>query len=213
MTREQAKQVALIQMLHELQDKGTKVDDIYVAAPMPGKNSWTYLEVIESIIKDEPMENASELCYALRRVVNSDPDRSEMILDIWRGLQLKRAIVFYNFDYELDILKSLDFGAPIAEWNGHKHEPIPDTNEWVYLVQYNAGSEGWNCIRTNVIIFYSQNYSYRTMQQAAGRIDRLNTPFDILNYYHLVSSAPIDRAIKMALAKKKKFNEGSFIQW
>ena len=166
-----------------------------------------------NIWKDEPMENASELCYALRRVVNSDPDRSEMILDIWRGLQLKRAIVFYNFDYELDILKSLDFGAPIAEWNGHKHEPIPDTNEWVYLVQYNAGSEGWNCIRTNVIIFYSQNYSYRTMQQAAGRIDRLNTPFDILNYYHLVSSAPIDRAIKMALAKKKKFNEGSFIQW
>ena len=168
-----------------------------------------------NIWEDKPIENASELCYALRKVVNSDPDRANTVLEIWQCQYLKRVIIFYNFDYELEILKSLDFGpdVEVAEWNGHQHQPVPDGDKWVYLVQYNAGAEGWNCIRTNVIIFYSQNYSYRTMQQAAGRIDRLNTPFDMLNYYHLISPAPIDRAIKAALAKKKKFNEGSFIQW
>lgn len=165
-----------------------------------------------NIWENKPIESVSELCYSLRKVVNSDPDRASTVLEIWQRLDLKRVIIFYNFDYELDILKSLDYGpdAEVAEWNGHKHQSIPEGNTWVYLVQYNAGAEGWNCIRTNTIIFYSQNYSYRTMLQAAGRIDRRNTPFDILTYYHLVSSAPIDRAIKMALMKKKKFNEGKF---
>lgn len=160
--------------------------------------------------KDEPIQNASGLCYALRRVCNEDISRQKELLDIFKTH--KKIIVFYNFDYELDILRNLKYGnnVKVAEWNGHKHEPVPKTDKWVYLVQYTAGAEGWNCITTDTIVFYSQNYSYKVMIQSAGRIDRMNTPFEDLYYYHLKSHSPIDIAISKALKQKKKFNEKEF---
>ena len=165
-----------------------------------------------NVYTESPIENVSELGYVIRRVVNADPSRTEEIKKIMQ--KHKRIIIFYNFDYELEILKKLgvDSDTPIAEWNGHKHEPIPETDKWLYLVQYAAGSEGWNCTKTNAIIFYSQNYSYKTMEQASGRIDRLNTKYKDLYYYHIRSNAPIDIAIYRALKKKQRFNESRFFQ-
>lgn len=186
---------------------------------------------------DLPIENASEFCYVLRKIVNSDPSRLYALMDILK--KKTKAIIFYNFDYELELLRRL-FGdthkiteknankqEPItkddipwlhivderiakAEWNGHKHEDIPKSDYWVYLVQYAAGSEGWNCITTDTIIFYSQNYSYRVVTQASGRTDRMNTPFIDLYYYHLRSNSKIDLAIRDAQKRKKKFNEKGF---
>ena len=159
-----------------------------------------------------PIENAAELCYELRKVVNADESRSMECVRLVE--KHKKAIIFYNFDYELEILRQTDWpkGTLVAEWNGHKHEKIPDGSQWVYLVQYTAGAEGWNCIRTDTIIFYSQNYSYRTTIQASGRIDRLNTPFIDLYYYHLKSRSGIDLAISKALKSKKNFNERMFLK-
>lgn len=160
--------------------------------------------------KDEPIQDAGGLCYVLRRAVNSDEGR----IDILKGLMEAhpRAIVFYNFDYELELLRHYGDVANIeyAEWNGHRHEPIPKNTSWLYFVQYNAGGEGWNCIETDTTIFYAQNYSYRMMVQASGRIDRMNTPYRDLYYYHLFSDARIDKAIKSCLEKKKDFNEKTF---
>ena len=165
------------------------------------------------IWNDEPITNAGGLCYALRKIVNSHESRSTKLLELFETHQ--KMIVFYNFDYELEILKSLYFGEGviIAEWNGHKHEPTPTGNRWVYLVQYTAGAEGWNCITTDTIVFYSLNYSYKIMHQSAGRIDRLNTPYKDLHYYYLKSRSGIDLAIERALNDKRKFNESSFIQF
>lgn len=165
------------------------------------------------IWNDEPIVNASGLCYALRKIVNSHESRSTKLLELFETHQ--KMIVFYNFDYELEILKSLYFGEGVivAEWNGHKHEPTPTGNRWVYLVQYTAGAEGWNCITTDTIVFYSLNYSYKIMHQSAGRIDRLNTPYKDLHYYYLKSRSGIDLAIERALNDKRKFNESSFIQF
>lgn len=166
-----------------------------------------------NIYKDEPIINASELCYVLRRIVNSDESRQVAVLEIFE--KHPRIIIFYNFNYELEILKSLGYGddVEIAEWNGNKHQPVPDSDKWVYLVQYNAGAEGWNCIKTDTIIFYSQNYSYKIMKQSSGRIDRLNTPYKELYYYHLVSKSGIDLMISRALKEKKNFNETKYIKW
>lgn len=160
---------------------------------------------------NKPIKNASELCYLLRKIVNRDESRQKALLEIFE--KHPKMIVFYNFDYELDILKGIYYGdeVEIAEWNGHKHSPVPEGNRWVYLVQYTAGAEGWNCISTDTIVFYSQNYSYKVMQQASGRIDRLNTPYTDLYYYHLKSRSGIDLAISRALKEKKKFNETRWI--
>ena len=160
---------------------------------------------------NKPIRNATELCYLLRKIVNSDPSRANLVKQTVK--EHRKVIIFYNFDYELDILRNLDYGSEVmvAEWNGHKHEPIPDSESWVYLVQYTAGAEGWECIQTDTIIFYSQNYSYKVMIQAAGRINRINTPYKNLFYYHYRSRANIDLAISAALTKKKKFNESKFV--
>lgn len=162
--------------------------------------------------KKEPIENASELCQCLRRVCNESESKQLALLEIFE--ERSKIIVFYNYDYELDILKQLGYGTnvEIAEWNGHKHQPIPESSKWVYLVQYNAGAEGWNCVKTDTIVFYSQNYSFKMMEQARGRINRMNTPYTDLYYYNLKSKSSIDLSIDKALRNKKKFNERRFAQ-
>ena len=162
------------------------------------KTSW-------NVFTNEPIKTAAECCYTLRKLVNSDPSRLNAIYDILS--EKKKAIIFYSYDYELDILRSLSSITSVAERNGHKHQLIPNTDSWVYLVQYASGAEGWNCIETDTIIFYSMQYSYKTYMQARGRIDRMNTKHKDLYYYILRSDASIDRAIKKALNNKKDFNE------
>lgn len=169
------------------------------------RNRW-------NIWENRPIENAGEYCYCLRKLVNSDESRIVQVLEIFE--KHPRVIIFYNFDYELEMLKSAYYGdgVEVAEWNGHKHQPLPTTDKWVYLVQYTSGAEGWNCITTDTIIFYSQNYSYKIMAQSSGRIDRLNTPYRDLYYYHLKSRSGIDLAIAKAVDNKKKFNETGFYE-
>jgi superfamily II DNA or RNA helicase len=160
------------------------------------RNPWT----------NKPVKNASELFYLFRKIVNSDKSRIKVMKDLIS--KHDRLIIFYNFDYELDMLRNLGslLNVNTKEWNGHKHEEVPETNKWIYLVQYMSGAEGCNCITTDTIVFYSQSYSYKTMIQAAGRIDRLNTPYKDLFYYYLKSESPIDIAISKALKEKKNFN-------
>jgi hypothetical protein len=161
--------------------------------------------------KDKPIKNMAELVFNSRKVVNSSIDRLTQTLVLLE--KHRRLVIFYNFNYELDILRTLpdyDSDIKVSEYNGHKHEPIPDSEKWAYLVQYISGSEAWNCIETNVILFYSLNYSYRMMIQAAGRIDRMNTPFSKLYYYRFISDSLIDKAIKKSIKNKKKFNEIKF---
>ena len=187
-------------------------EDVYVSYDIP-----LYKDVTRSRwdpYKNEPIPDASGLCYVWRKIVNTSEARQVALLEIFE--KHPKLIIFYNFNYELDILKEMFgvyAGVQVAEWNGHKHESIPTGSSWVYLVQYTAGAEGWNCITTDTIVFYSQNYSYKIRQQAAGRIDRLNTPYTDLYYYHLKSRSGIDLAISKALKEKKKFNESKYVKW
>lgn len=160
--------------------------------------------------EDRPIESAGELCYIWRRISNTDDSRQLKLLEIFEDHP--RLIVFYNFDYELDILRECFQGQKVAEWNGHKHEMLPHGKSWVYLVQYTAGAEAWNCITTDTIVFFSPNYSYKIMTQAAGRIDRANTPYIHLYYYHLRTRSGIDMAIQKAYNQKKNFNEAMYVR-
>ena len=164
------------------------------------------------IYDDEPIEEMGKLCYVLRRVSNDNVSRYSKLMDL--ALEHKKVIVFYNFTYELEALRELfkSIRYPIGEWNGQLHTDIPTGKKWAYLCQYTAACEGWNCINTDTIIFFSQNYSYKITEQAAGRIDRLNTPFKDLYYYHFRSTSPIDLAIKRALTQKRTFNEKIFMR-
>ena len=168
-------------------------------------NRWDFLE-------DKPIENASRFTQLQRRIVNADPERIERLEEIIKAH--KKVIIFYNFDYERDMMLELFDKMKISfgELNGHYHDMIPDDECWTYIVQYNSGSEGWNCVDTNVIVFYSLSYSYRMMHQAAGRIDRRNTPYKDLYYYYFQSDSSIDKAILKSLAKKKDFNEKKYYQ-
>ena len=178
-----------------------------------------YSEEKYSIIKDElwnfyevqPIRDAAQRVYLERKVVNSDKSRIEHLKELID--QHPKVIVFYNFDYELDILREFIKSNDLTkgELNGHMHQPLPKGDSWIYLVQYMAGAEAWNCIETNAMIFYSQNYSYKMMEQASGRISRMNTPYPVLYYYHFVSDSPIDKSINRALKRKKKFNENKYI--
>ena len=197
--------------------------------------------------EERPIRNGSERCALVRKVVNSDPTRLANVRKVLADHP--RLIVFYNFDYELEILRTLcnqnstldmdrektggssglitaTAEAPgstsmspiipesfaLAEWNRPKHQKVPSTDAWIYLVQYTAGAEAWNCTATDAILFYSLTYSYRMFKQAHGRIDRLDTKYTDLYYYTLRSASKIDAAVFDALARKENFNEMRFLR-
>ena len=168
------------------------------------KNRW-------DIFSDKPIENASDLFRVVRRIVNTDPHR---ISEFERLVsEIPKVIVFYNYNYELEIIRDVldKIKKPYSEWNGHRHDDIKtNEDEWAYVVQYLAGSNGWNCTLTNSMIFYSECGKYNKMHQASGRIDRRNTPFKELNYYHLISNASVDKRIRNAFKAGKDFNIRKF---
>lgn len=177
-------------------------DELYKRA---SKDRW-------HVYENRPIQDVSELFALLRKIVNSDVSRLGELMKIME--KHPRLIIFYNFNYELEMLRILarTTGITYGEWNGHKHQPVPTTEKWLYLVQYTAGAEGWNCITTDAMVFWSLNYSYKIWYQSQGRIDRMNTPFIDLWYYVFRSSSMIDRGIWQALMGKKKFNEKEFVK-
>jgi hypothetical protein len=162
------------------------------------------------VYEDRPIKDIQELFAVMRKVVNSDLDRYAAVMQLLE--RHPKMIIFYNFNYELDILRTLcqTIDVVFSEWNGHKHEELPEGDSWIYLVQYTAGAEGWNCTTTDTVVFWSQNYSYKVIEQARGRVDRLNTPFTDLYYYTLRSNSSIDNAIAKAVAQKKTFSENKY---
>jgi len=182
--------------------------DLYKSVIRNRTSPYKKIKLMGRII-DKPIDNASEFCSILRRISNSSPERLNIVDKILE--KFDRVIIFYNFDFELEDLRNHDWGdKEVAECNGHKHDPCPTSDKWVYLLQYNAGNEAWNCITTNCMIFYSENYSYRIMKQASGRIDRSNSPYTDLYYWHIRTMSSIDVQINRALVNKKKFNTATF---
>lgn len=163
-----------------------------------------------NIYEERPLKDVGELFRVMRKLVNTDTSRYAAIMKLME--KHPKLIIFYNFDYELEMLRILALSTMMhkAEWNGHKHEDIPVSESWLYFVQYTAGAEGWNCIETDAVAFWSLNYSYKLFEQSKGRIDRLNTPFTDLYYYVLRSMSSIDGSVYKAITTKTNFNERSF---
>lgn len=163
-----------------------------------------------NVYEDRPIKDISELFRVMRRVVNSDPSRIENLRMLMK--MHDRLIVFYSFNYELEILRPLCPEIDVFELNGHRKDTLPSFGKWLYLVQYVAGAEAWNCTSTDAMVLYSLTYSYKNYMQAMGRIDRLDTQYDSLYYYLFISNSLVDRAIKQSLTSKKNFNEKKFVR-
>lgn len=206
---EKHREEVLVTMLYEKPAVSHHID---IFVPYDAEKYHTVWKTRWNPYTDKPFKQISDLCVGLRRITNEDPRRLEKVQEICE--QRCRVVIFYNFNYELEMLRDMckQMDVTYSEWNGHKHEKIPDTDKWIYLVQYTAGAEGWECVETNTVIFYSQSYSYKATIQASGRIDRLTTPFTDLYFYHITSKSPIDVAIGKTLNRKEEFNEKAFVE-
>jgi len=184
------------------------------------------------VYENRPLTTGAELWRVVKRVVYSDATRLTAVRSLIQ--EHPKLIVFYNYDFELEILRKLgETGAPsqktepsssstsnakgtgansvaMAEWNGHKHEEIPKTDSWVYLVQYVAGAEAWETTETDAMVFYSLPHSYKNWHQSFGRIDRITTKFKDLHYYTLFAGTYYERSIRNSLRAKRSFNESAF---
>lgn len=179
--------------------------------------------------ENRPAKDIQEVFRLIRQLINSDPSRLTAVLEAIDSHP--KLIVFYNFNYERTLIHGLvqsltkfesrkipstsmstnpSSSITMAEWSGHIHQSIPKTDRWLYIVQYAAGAEAWNCIETDAMLFYSLTYSGKVFEQCQGRIDRINTPFKDLHYYILRSEAPVETGIWDSLMNKKDFNEKDF---
>lgn len=193
-------------------DRHTKRHKHYTYCQYDVMDYKTVGETLINPYTEYPIQSASELSQTLRRIVNESEDRQNKALEMMRSID--KLIIFYNYNYELELLRELAklTGKHLYEYNGHKHEFVGKEKQWIYLVQYTAGAEGWNCITTDSILFYSVNHSYKKMEQAMGRIDRMNTPYTSLHYYFMTSKATIDMATLRAINNKKEFNESLWVR-
>lgn len=183
--------------------------EIYCSYPV---EDYEWVKTHRKALKTgEPLRDAAAVCNALRSLCGASEGRSRALLEIMGSHE--KLIIFYNFDYELEIIREVvaQDGRECAEWNGHFHDPLPSSGRWAYLVQYTAGSDAWNCTTTDTIVFWSMSYSWRQMEQAEGRIDRIDTPYRDLWYYRLTSKSSIEEAIRRAVSRKKVFNERAFL--
>lgn len=184
--------------------------EIEVPVEYPSEAQNRILRDRWNIYKEEPIADIAGALACLRRALNTHPSRLAALTDVI--VEKRRVIVFYNLDAELEILRGLASveGLEVAEYNGHKHESVPTSEYWVYLVQYGAGAEAWECTSTDTIVFYSGTYSWKTLEQCRGRIDRLNTSYQKLYYYHFWSRSGLDLAIRKCLKEKRDFNLSAF---
>ena len=157
------------------------------------------------VFEDRPIEDVAEMFRVLRQISSTDQSRLDALLELME--KHPRLIIFYNFDYELEILRELSNMVEVREWNGHRHDPVPEGDKWLYLVQYTAGSEGWNCVATDATVFWSLTYSWKAFEQSQGRIDRMNTPYVDLWYYVLYADNFDGKHVRKALDRKENFNE------
>lgn len=160
------------------------------------------------VYEDRPIEDVAELFRVVRQIGSTDPSRLQALCELMDVHP--RIIVFYNFNYERDILRSLGNVIEVAEYNGEVKDPVPSGDRWLYIVQYIAGAEGWNCTATDAMVFWSLTYSWKQFEQAQGRIDRLNTKYKHLFYYALFAPTFVERHVKAALETKQNFNERVF---
>jgi hypothetical protein len=158
------------------------------------------------IYENRPLTDVSELYRVVRKLCNTDQDRIDWLRRLIK--EHPRIILFYNFDYELFLLReAFKDEIDILEWNGHQKDEMTEGTSLLYLVQYTAGAEAWNCTTADAMVFWSLTYSYRNFHQAQGRIDRLDTLYTDLYYYMFVSDSFVDRRIRDALTHKENFNE------
>ena len=111
---EYLKQKILVDM-----DYHSPASEIFIEVPVQYDRE-TYMNIVRrrwDPFKNEPILNSSEYCALLRKVINSDKSRLEAVIGLCE--RHDKIIIFYNFDYELELLHHL-----LEENNIHYSESL-----------------------------------------------------------------------------------------
>lgn len=146
---------------------------------------------------------------ASRQLCNSK-DKQQAFIDLINSIN-DRVVVFYNFDSELDTLKTLVKDRPIAEVNGHTNteQIYHDNDNCVLFVQYQAGARGLNLQDGNKIIYYSLTLSSDLFEQSKKRIHRIGTKYPCF-YWILQTKDSVEESIYKSLNRQEDYNEELF---
>ncbi len=188
----------------------------------PPKEYWSFMN--DSIVQFKDSEWTEEdvelvgdttltkLLYA--RQICSQFNQNK--LEAFRGLvesTQDRLVVFYNFNEELNRLKTICqmCGRPTSEINGHRKDltAYEEESNSVTLCQYQSASKGLNLQKCNKIIYFSLSLSSEDFEQSKKRIHRIGQDKTCF-YYILICRGTVEEKILQTLMERKDFTDDLF---
>lgn len=151
----------------------------------------------------------NKMLYARQLSSAYNPGKIEALKDLIESTE-DRLVIFYNFDIELEAIKSvIPDNRPISYINGKIKDKTAYENETnsITLCQYQSASMGHNLQLCNKLIYFSPPLSSELYEQSKKRIHRIGQDSNCI-YYKLISG--IEWNIYHTLDMRKDYTDELF---